>query len=217
MISSTQRKHWLQAAVVSFGLMAACALQAAEPEAPAAPMDMGGAMSPMESMDDKSIAGEEGEGKRMCKGHMRDKMKNMMKDRHEKLVETLKLDEKQNALFETAMKQMRDSMHCGMDLHEQLKPVVESDQYDEKKVREIVRKHNASMEDKTVATSKAMHDFYQSLGPWQKAKFKTIKDDMHSKMKAHMKDGMKGEEAAEGGASAEAGAEYSHDHGGKTE
>jgi Spy/CpxP family protein refolding chaperone len=121
------------------------------------------------------MAADEAGGMRMCKDHQ------------QKLVDELKLDDKQETLFKNAMKQMKETMHDGMKLHEKLKAEVESDNYDEKKVRALVHKHNAEMEDRMVASSKAMHDFYQSLGPWQKGKFKAIKDDMHDKMREHMK------------------------------
>jgi Spy/CpxP family protein refolding chaperone len=164
MISLEKNRHWLQAAVVSVGLLAACSLYASEPEvAPAAQSAL------------VEMKGEGAGGMRMCKDHQ------------QKLADELKLDDKQQTLFRTAMKQMNATMHDGMQLHEKLKDQVESDDYDEKKVRALVHKHNAEMEDRMVASSKAMHDFYQSLGPWQKGKFKAIKDDMHDKMRDHMK------------------------------
>jgi Spy/CpxP family protein refolding chaperone len=223
MISLTQRKHWWQAAVVSLGLMAACALQAAEHETPtAAPMDGGGNMTPIESVDNNAIEGSAGEGKRMCKSHKQGVAKGSMKECQEAMANQLKLDDKQRELFVKAMKHMRDCKHGGKDLHEQLKTVVESDQYDEKKVRDIVRKHSAELEEQAVASSNALHAFYQSLGPWQKGKFKAIKDEMHGKMKesmkCHMKNKMGADMSADGApAAAEEGAEHSHDHSGKTE
>jgi Spy/CpxP family protein refolding chaperone len=202
MMSLKQHKIWLQAATVSIGMMAACALYAAEdakPDAMGSKMESKGQMSEMEN-DGKGLEG----GKRMCKGHMQ----GMMEGGHEGMVDELKLDDKQKGLFKAAMKQMREGMHGGMALHKALKNEVESDKYDEKNVREIVRKHNAEMEEQMVAASKAMHDFYQSLGPWQKEKFKAIKEDMHGKMKERMMGRMK----EHGGHDAPDDKDPGHDH-----
>ncbi|HQQ63033.1 MAG TPA: Spy/CpxP family protein refolding chaperone [Pseudomonadales bacterium] len=190
MISLKQHKHWLQAASVSLGLLAACSLYAAE-DAKTPADAKGGNMESMEGMGQMSEMGNDGKGleanKPMCKEHM----KGMMHDEHESIADELKLDDKQQNLFKAAMKQMREGMHGGMELHKKLKAEVESDKYDEKNVREILRKHNAEMEEQMVASTRAMHEFYQSLGPWQKEKFKAIKDDMHGKMKERMMDRMR--------------------------
>lgn len=208
MILLKQHKHWLQAATVSLGLVAACAVLAAE-EAKAPAGDAKGSMESMEGMGQMSEMGNDGKGleanKPMCKEHM----KGMMQDEHEGIADELKLDDKQQKLFKAAMKQMREGMHGGMELHKKLKAEVESDKYDEKNVREIVRKHNAEMEEQMVASTKAMHEFYQSLGAWQKEKFKAMKDDMHSKMREHMKERMEGHRKHEAGDS-----EHDHHHSG---
>lgn len=163
MHSLARQKHWCKAAVMSLGLLAAVPLLAtAQPSAATA------------ATAEHAVADSgPGEG-RMCQGHQ------------QKMADELKLDDKQRALFGKAMQQVGESMHANMTLHEKLKGDVEADDFDEKKVRDIVHKHQAVTEDQMVAAARAMHDFYQSLGPWQQGKFKSIKDDMHDRMREHM-------------------------------
>jgi len=113
---------------------------------------------------------------------------------HQRMAEELKLTDSQRAAFKNVIQQMRETFHSGRDLHEQIRDITESDNYDEKKIRDLVRKHDTEMENNIVSNSKAMHDFYQSLSPEQKTKFndlrKQMKDRMEQHMKGHMKDRM---------------------------
>jgi len=99
----------------------------------------------------------------------------------------LNLTDSQRVAFRTAMRQMGDAMHDSRDLHEELRDLTESDNYSESKVRDLLHKHEASIENNLVSASKTMHDFYASLTPEQKEQF----NDMRSQMRKRMIDGMR--------------------------
>jgi len=110
---------------------------------------------------------------------------------HQRMADELKLTDSQRAAFKNIMLQMRNTFHSGRDLHEQIRDITESDNYDEKKIRDLVRKHDTEMENNIVSNSKAMHDFYQSLSPEQKTKFNDLRKQMKDRMKQHMRNHMK--------------------------
>ena len=110
---------------------------------------------------------------------------------HQRMADELKLTDSQRAAFKNVMEQMRKTFHSGRDLHEQIRDITESDNYDEKKIRDLIHKHNIEMENNIVSDSKAMHDFYQSLSPEQKTKFNEMRNRMKDRMKQHMRDHMK--------------------------
>jgi Spy/CpxP family protein refolding chaperone len=104
--------------------------------------------------------------------------------RHLRMADELKLTDSQRSAFKNAMKQMFGIMLDVHELHQQVHEMVQSDQYDEKKLAELVHKQQAEMEKNIVASASAMHAFYQSLTPEQKSKF----NEMRSDMRDHMKD-----------------------------
>ncbi len=108
-------------------------------------------------------------------------------DRHMRMADELKLNDKQRGLLKSSMKQMMSNMHSGKELHEQLRELTQSDNYDEKKVRELIHKNGADMEANMLKSSKTMHEFYASLSAEQKSKFKEMHNDMKTKMKDHRK------------------------------
>jgi Spy/CpxP family protein refolding chaperone len=99
----------------------------------------------------------------------------------------LKLNDKQRELFRTAMGQKMAAMRKTMEMQEQLRELTQSDNYDEKKLRDVIHNSNKESEEAIVTASKAMHEFYKSLSAEQKTKLK----EMHAKRKAEMKEHMK--------------------------
>lgn len=126
----------------------------------------------------------EGKGGEQCDKRMCDRMKK----HHAKMAEELKLDEKQRKLFDAAMGSMHDVMGDKMNLRDEMKALVESDDYTEQKARELVKKHFAGMEDQMVASATAMHAFRASLTPEQREKMKQMKEDRRDNMKDRMHD-----------------------------
>lgn len=106
------------------------------------------------------------------------------------MIEELKLNDKQRALYKSAMKQKMDTMRGGMDKHDDLRDLTLSDGYSEAKARELARKHCAEMEANMVNSSKAMNEFYKSLSAEQKTKLKAIQKAKSAKMKDQMHDRM---------------------------
>lgn len=110
----------------------------------------------------------------------------------------LNLNDKQRELFKTAMQQKMGGMHTGMDMHENLRELTQSDNYDEKKVRELVRKNNQEEEERIVKSSKSMNEFYKSLSPEQKSKLKEMHKNRNAKMKGQMNEKMSGHRQMKG-------------------
>ena len=52
----------------------------------------------------------------------------------------------------------------------------------------VIEKSDKTREDNTVKSTQAMHEFYMSLNPEQKTKFKNIQNKMHGQMKGRMKE-----------------------------
>jgi Spy/CpxP family protein refolding chaperone len=107
--------------------------------------------------------------------------------RHMRMADELKLTDSQRGAFKNAMKQMFGIMLDARELHEQVHEMVQSDQYDEKKLAELVHNQQAEMEKNIVASASAMHAFYQSLTPEQKTKFNEMRSDKRDHAKDHWK------------------------------
>jgi len=114
-----------------------------------------------------------------------------MEQQQNGMMDQLALNEKQRELFKTATKEKMASMHDVMDVHEKLREMSQSDTYDEKKARELLRSKNKEVEDGIIKASKSMHEFYKSLTPEQKTKLNDMHSKMREKMKEHMRDDMK--------------------------
>jgi len=99
----------------------------------------------------------------------------------------LKLSEKQRDTLKSGVSQMRDSMKSEKDMRDQLHSLIESDTYSDKKVHELIQKRNAEQENNLVKGAKTMHEFFASLSPEQKEKYKEIQSEMDARMKSHMK------------------------------
>lgn len=107
----------------------------------------------------------------------KDEIDSMMAKRNARMAETLKLDEKQRKAFDEATKQMREVMRASMDFHRVMRESVQSDSFDEAKLRDMLHKHNEQSEPKIIAAVKAMHEFQQTLNAEQKTKFKALQEE----------------------------------------
>jgi len=103
-------------------------------------------------------------------------------------MEELNLNDAQRTAFRKAAKQMHQTMLATREMHEALRDVVNSDNYSEKKAREIYKANSKKMEDSVMLASGMMHDFYASLTPDQKVKFNEIRKQMNERMKNHRHD-----------------------------
>lgn len=103
-------------------------------------------------------------------------------------MKVLNLNDAQKEAFKNAMKQMHESMVNAEQVQEQIRSIVQSDNYDEKKVRDIIQKNDKAQEENKVKQSKAMNDFYKSLTPEQKTKFKSMQSEMKDRAKGRMKE-----------------------------
>jgi len=105
-----------------------------------------------------------------------------------KAMDELNLTDKQKTLFRDALKQMHESMKETKDIRNDIRTIVQSDNYDEKKIRNIIETNDKEREENVVKSSKAMHEFYASLDQEQKTKFKKMQDNMQAHMKERMKE-----------------------------
>lgn len=106
------------------------------------------------------------------------------------MMDDLNLTDAQRTALRNAMQQRRTMMGTVRNLHEQLRAITESDKYDEKQVRNMVRKHNTEMENNIVNSTKAMHDFYASLTPEQKTKLEQHRKQAREHMMQRVHDRM---------------------------
>lgn len=115
--------------------------------------------------------------------------KPMMRGEH--MATDLNLSAEQQKARERAMQLHRECMKAEQAFHDQVREMVHSDQYDEKKLKELISQHHKDAEIKILASAKAMHEFHASLSPEQKKKLAEKREGMREGMKEHMKDRMK--------------------------
>jgi Spy/CpxP family protein refolding chaperone len=111
---------------------------------------------------------------------------------HAGMMADMNLSVAQRAAFRNAMKQLHETLRSQRDMHEQLRDMAQSDNYDAAKVRDLVHSQQTQNENNMVSSSTAMHDFYAMLTPDQKARLaehrKQMREQMKSRMTEHMKD-----------------------------
>lgn len=111
--------------------------------------------------------------------------------RGEQMAADLNLSAEQQKAREHAMELHRECMKAEQAFHDQVRDMVHSDQYDEKKLKELIGQYHKDAEINILASAKAMHEFHASLSPEQKEKLSKMRDGMKEGMKEHMKDRMK--------------------------
>ena len=104
----------------------------------------------------------------------------------EKIIEKLNLDENQQALLNTSREQMRAGLQKRQNLRQQIKAIVQSDDYDNAAVATLADQLAAVTRSETIAHSSAMHEFYQSLNTEQRAQLAQIEQQRAEKRKRLM-------------------------------
>lgn len=110
-------------------------------------------------------------GASKAKLHFAQKM--IMQNNVEKLTVDLNLDQKQRQLYEDSMRLTLESMSAAGVMRRQIHDMASSDDYDEKKLRELIKNSQAELENNTVSVANAKNLFFKSLNTEQKKKMKT--------------------------------------------
>lgn len=108
--------------------------------------------------------------------------------RREQMMGPLQLNPEQRQAHQNALKQMQASMRSGMKLHDELRQLTHSDQYDEKKARALIQQRHKEAEENLVKSSFAMHEFYKSLSPDQQQQFNAMRSGIQEQHRSDMKD-----------------------------
>ncbi len=104
----------------------------------------------------------------------------------EKIIEKLNLDEQQQALLNASREQMSAGLQQRQNLRQQIKAIVQSDNYDDAAIAKLADQLATVTRSETIAHSSAMHGFYQSLNTEQRAQLAEIEQQRAEKRKRLM-------------------------------
>lgn len=105
----------------------------------------------------------------------------------EKLIKELKLDEQQQVLLNASREQMRAQFTQMQGLRQQLKQVVQSDNYDSTVVNKLADEMATATRSQVVEHAEKMHAFYQSLNEEQRTQLAELEQQRAERRQRYMK------------------------------